>query len=135
MRTVSVEQLIQAIELNNYPQGYRHMIEHDDKTQPVIFENDIVISPINKHILNACAWGIASLNLGVTPQALEKAFTKNKMYHVVSMVIRANDDAKETVPAIAELMRIEFVLIMNNIVEVEEFDYAPLFDNYQGRLL
>jgi hypothetical protein len=136
MRTVSIEQFIQAVEVNGYPLAKRYFFKTDH------------INAVNLHlkstadleelpegdIVDACAFGQAAFNLGVAPHDLWDAMEDSLALHIIPIqVITMNDEMSRTPKQIARALRKEWKDALTETFDVPEFDLGRIFTNYQGK--
>ena len=131
MRTISLRQFADAVELNGYPIAKRaFFVSHKDLDE--IYNSDDVLATYPPgDLVQACAIGQAALNLGVGPNNLWDAFSEE--FPVVAHIVAMNDTGK-TPKQIARWIRTTYKDSLDSIVvSVDEFDYGKVFNNYQGK--
>lgn len=118
LKKITYEQIIQAIELQTYPQGFGHLIEDDEKG----------------HITNACAVGQCALNLGVGLGSLEYFFETNAgwdNYTLWQAITKMNDIDKKSLKQIARKLRTHWKPDLKKSIDLVAGDYSQ-FTNWKG---
>jgi hypothetical protein len=127
-RSVTIREVVEAINAAGYPQGFYHAIEWSHPTEE--YEGTIV---------NACAIGQAALNLGVDPEFLEMYLyevksRKNSTFSLREFIVELNDEKKFDLPRIAKEVEVKFKAKLNEQFAVAVMDYSSI-PNYQGKKL
>lgn len=133
MRTISLEQVATAIELNGYPLTQKVFFRsHPDKDVSCKNDQDVMrLGP--GRLESACALGQAALNLGVGTHSLAQALGSSSTLYILAHVIADMNDHLKTPKAIARWIRKEYKDLLNEELELDEIDWGAIFDNYQGR--
>lgn len=127
-RSVTIQEVVEAIDAAGYPQGFYHAIEWSHPTEE--FEGTIV---------NACAIGQAALNLGVDPEFFEMYLyevkaRKNSTLSLRDFIVDLNDEKKFDLPKIAKEVEVKFKAKLKDQFTVVIMDYSSI-PNYQGKKL
>ena len=127
-RTVTLSQVVEAMEENGYPQGYRHLLKDSRESTLDSYKGQKIVA--------ACAIGQAGLNLGVGLLALAGALHNiklrtNSKESLFDFIVELNDIKEFPVKEIAVKTRKQYNKIINKSIEVTEVNFSE-FDNYQG---
>lgn len=123
MRAISGEQIAEAIKLGGYKQGFRHFFQSATEQNSTFLSLESQRDAGASELLDACATGIAALNLGVDVYSLENVIR----YYYTPWV--DNDSGKN----LDQIARATKKKLKGLNFEVQEFDYSTLFSNYQGK--
>jgi hypothetical protein len=127
-RSVTIQEVVEAIAAAGYPQGFYHAIEWSHPTEE--YEGTIV---------NACAIGQAALNLGVDPQFFESnlfeiRLRKNSSTSLREFIVDLNDEKKYDLPRISKEIETKFKSRLKEGFTVAVMDFSSV-PNYQGKKL
>lgn len=123
-RTVSLDELIKAISLDGYEQGFNHLLNDTRGIAP---------EPKGEHrIITACAYGQAALNLNV--DMTELTGPENELFAKVYFnVFDLNDRVHLNPKQIARRIKAKFKDSLKETITVPIAFYEELYSNYQGR--
>lgn len=110
-KSVTFAQIIEAMALSNYDQGFGYLLKDDEKG----------------HIVNACAVGQCALNLGVSTDDLQ-AILEDEF---ADSLYIANDTEHKTPKQIARRVKSFWKNRLDEKVELRAYNYAE-FSNWKG---
>jgi len=121
MKTITVGELIDAVEKNGYPKITGTLFRQKPRGKQLWFigktaYTDRSIITEDSTIGAACAIGQACINLGIT---------QPRGHDVINWIIRKNDRTAMSVSEIGKAARIKFANRLEERIPVSEFDYSP----------
>jgi hypothetical protein len=119
-RTYSLEEFLKAMSIDGYEQGFGYLML-DNIGGPDEIKR-------GAHIISACAYGQALINLGVS---LEAKYQED-FYDVYGETIAMNDRERLTPKQIARKLKARYKEDLRKTITVPMRFYGDEFKNYQG---